>query len=106
MLADDRWCSERYTSVIGIFWGLLETFVGYHVVLDSSEDVFQGGSIFPVFEETKVLDATGTLVDARQVAFIIEFEDGSLLRIVGSALDVETVDSVFEVGLDVENNTL
>ena len=86
-------------SIIGILGGLFESFVGDHVVLDGGQEIFEGGGFFPVFEKGQVIYSSVALVDAGQVAFIIELEDGRDLGVAGTALDVQTVDPVLEVGL-------
>jgi hypothetical protein len=98
--------ARAYRSIVGVFGRLFEAFVGYHIVFDGGQYIFESGRLLPVLEQSQVVHSAVALVDAGQVAFIIEFEDGGLLGVVRSALDGQTVDPVFEVGLDGRNVTL
>ena len=93
-------------SVESIFWGLFKSLVGDHIVFDGGEDVLQGGGFLPVLEEVEVLNSAVALVDAGQVAFIVELEDWRGHGVVGPTLDVQTVNPVFEVGLHAKRATL
>ena len=98
--------ARAYKSIVSIFGRLFESFVGYHIVFDGHQYIFESGGLLPVLEQRQVVDSSVALVDAGQVDFIIEFEDGCLLRIVGSAFNAQTVDSVLEVGLNERSATL
>jgi hypothetical protein len=91
--------TRAYRSIVSIFGRLFEALVSYHIVFDGGQYIFEGGGLLPVLEHWKVFDSPVPLADAGKVDFIIEFEDGGLLRIVRSALNIQTVDPVFEVGL-------
>ena len=93
-------------SIVGVFWRLFESLVGDHVVFDGSEEMFKSGCFLPVFEECEVVDSSIALVDAGEVALIIEFEDGRVLGVGRSALNIQAVDPVFEVGLSEGKCTL
>ena len=86
-------------SIICILRRLLETFVCVHLVFDCCEQIFQCCSFLPVFEQRKVVHSTISLVYARKIAFIIELQNWRSLRVAWAALDVQTVNPVFEVGL-------
>jgi hypothetical protein len=86
-------------SITSIFWGLLKAFVGNHLVLYGSQKVFKSCSFLPVLDKVEVLDTAVVLVDTGQVAFIIELKNGCSVGVIGTALNEQAVNSVFEVGL-------
>ena len=38
-------------SILGVFWGLFGTFIGYHFVLEGHQQILHGGGILPGIEE-------------------------------------------------------
>lgn len=68
--------------------------------------MFESGRFFPVFEQSQVVNSTIGLIYARKVNFIKEFQGGSLLGIIRSALNRQAVDPVLEIGLNEGELTL
>ena len=93
-------------SIGSIFWGLLKAFVSNHLILYGSQKVFKSCSFLPVLDEVEVLDTAVVLVDTGQVAFIIELKNWWSAGVIGTALNEQTVNSVFEVCLHRLKSTL
>lgn len=79
---------------------MFESLVSHHIVLNGSQDILESSRLLPVLKQGEVLHSSVTLVHTGNVAFIIEFDNGTLDGVVGTALDVQTVNPVFEVSLN------
>ena len=74
-------------SILGVFWGLFGTFIGYHFVLEGHQQILHGGGILPGIEEGQFLNSSVILVDGGDVDFVVESDYRRLLWVLWATVD-------------------
>lgn len=85
---------------------MFESLIRDHLVLQRNQQVLDCGGILPNLKQVKVLDAAVGLVDGWDVDLVAEGNVGRFFGILWSTLDLQTVDSIFESGLNEDVATL
>ena len=90
---------QRGLSIAGTFCGLLGALVGHHFILESDQDLLEGGLRLPVLEDIKIFDPSIALVDTGDVYLCHEGNLGRLGRVVRTTDNLETINPAIEAGL-------